>query len=289
MGRKWGDRKDAKLVRDIDSMHFIMGNVYPNRADNEAYIYETFDLTKIDAYLEKKNAENPEFKYTLFQIIVASFLKCIVLRPKLNRFYANRNYYERNKITTAFVVKKQFSDNGGEGLAFITAEKNWTIEDLHEEMFRQISHEKDGENVSKTEDGMDILCKLPRFISHPLMTFIRFLDRHGWIPASLIAGDPSYSTIFFSNLGSIKLDAGYHHLANWGTTSLFCTVGLKQPRPFVLPDGSTVIRDSVPLGLTVDERIADGYYYSKTIRLLKKLFEHPELLDLPFETEVEDY
>ena len=41
------------------------------------------------------------------------------------------------------------------------------------------------------------------------------------------------------------------------------------------------------LGLTIDERLADGYYYSKTIRLLKKLLENPELLETPANQEVE--
>ena len=41
------------------------------------------------------------------------------------------------------------------------------------------------------------------------------------------------------------------------------------------------------LGLTIDERLADGYYYSKSIRLLKHLLEHPELLDRPISEEVD--
>ena len=49
------------------------------------------------------------------------------------------------------------------------------------------------------------------------------------------------------------------------------------------------IRERVDLGLTIDERIADGDYYAKTIRLLKKLMGDPWLLDQPFVTEVEDY
>ena len=47
------------------------------------------------------------------------------------------------------------------------------------------------------------------------------------------------------------------------------------------------MRESVDLGFTVDERIADGYYYSKSIRLFKHLLAHPELLELPFEQEVD--
>ena len=47
------------------------------------------------------------------------------------------------------------------------------------------------------------------------------------------------------------------------------------------------MRMSVDLGLTIDERIADGYYYSKTVQLLKKLLENPELLEKPLSEEVE--
>ena len=42
--RRWGDRRDATLLRDVDSLHFIMGIIYPNRADNEAYIAERVNL-----------------------------------------------------------------------------------------------------------------------------------------------------------------------------------------------------------------------------------------------------
>ena len=55
-----GDRPDGVLLRDLDSLHFITGIIYPNRCDNEAYISETIDLTSINAYLEKKNAFSVE-------------------------------------------------------------------------------------------------------------------------------------------------------------------------------------------------------------------------------------
>lgn len=47
------------------------------------------------------------------------------------------------------------------------------------------------------------------------------------------------------------------------------------------------MRESIDLGLTIDERLADGYYYSKTIRLLKYLLENPELLEQPLNRKVD--
>ena len=99
----FGDRKDGKLVKDLDGMHFICPIIYPNRCDNEAFISERIDLTNIDKYLKKKNKNNPEYKYNTFQIIVTAALKLLYLRPKMNYFIANSNMYCRNEKTVSFV------------------------------------------------------------------------------------------------------------------------------------------------------------------------------------------
>ena len=285
--RHFGDRRDATLIRQQDGMHLIMPMIYPNRCDNEAFISERIDLTNIDKYLEKRNAENPEFKFTLFHLIVAAILKTIILRPKLNRFIANKNNYQRNSYSASFVVKKQFSDTSEEGLAFIYATEDSTLDSLHEDLFKQISREKKGGAGNATSNTMDILNKLPRFLSKAAIRFIRWLDRHGWCPDVLIGDDPNYASVFLSNLGSIRLRSGYHHLTNWGTCSVFCIIGEKSLRPVFQPDGSYEMHEMLDLGLTIDERLADGYYYSKSVRLLKYILEHPECLEHPFSEPVD--
>ncbi len=285
--KKFGDRKDGTLIRNPDSMHFIMPLIYPNRCDNEAFISERIDLTNINAYLEKKNADNPEYKYNMFQIIVTALLKTITLRPKMNRFIANKNLYQRNEISAAFVVKKLFTDESEEALAIIRSKESDNIDSIHNEIYRRVSYvRKDGQKDSSTE-SMDFFNKLPRFISKTAVALVRVLDRHGRVPQSFIETDPYYSSVVLSNLGSIKLRSGYHHLTNWGTTSVFVIVGEKKIRPFFDEEGNMTMRDSVDIGLTVDERIADGYYYSKTVRLLKRLLENPELLEKPLKEEVD--
>jgi len=284
--RKLGDRKDGKLLRNLDPMHFIVPIIYPNRCDNEAFISERIDLTNIDAFLEKKNADDPAFKYTLFQLIVAAMMKTVTLRPKMNRFIANRNVYQRNEVSSAFVVKKLFSDDGAEALAFLHTVETDTLDTIHEKIYQQISSCR-SDKMDRSSESMDILNKMPRFISKSLVRFICFLDRHGWAPNFLIATDPYYSSVVLTNLGSLKLKSGYHHLTNWGTNSIFVVVGEKKIRPFYDENGNVSMRNSVELGLTIDERIADGYYYAKTVRLLKKLLENPELLETPLNEKVE--
>lgn len=285
--KRLGDRRDATLLRNTDAMHFIMGIIYPHRADNEAYIAERVNLEPIKAYLAGKNVEGIPFKYTFFHVILTALVKTVTLRPKLNRFYANENYYQRNKVTAGFVIKKEFSDGSEEAVALLEAKPDATIDTIHQEIYQRVHATRNEQKKNTTDNSMDILNKLPRFLSKAVIRFIRWLDRHGWCPDVLIGDDPNYSSVFLSNLGSIKLRSGYHHLTNWGTCSLFCVIGEKKWTPLYDAHGLVEMRETVDLGLTVDERIADGYYYSKSIRLFKYLLEHPELLEQPMNTEVE--
>ena len=285
MSRKFGDRKDGTYLKNISSMHAIMPLMYPNRCDNEAYISERIDLTAINRYLEKKNESGPDYPYNLFQVMVTALLKTITLRPKMNRFIANQTMYQRNEVTASFTVKKLFSDDGGEALAKIRTDGSETIDIIHDEIFRQVSFCRSDEKDPSTS-SMDIIQKFPKFMLKLIGAGARFLDRHGRMPAGVIATDPFYSSAVLANLGSIGLHAGYHHLTNWGTCSVFCVIGEIKKRPFYDDDGHMEMRESVDLGLTIDERLADGYYYSKTIRLLKHLLENPELLEQPLNEKV---
>ncbi|MCD7754853.1 MAG: 2-oxo acid dehydrogenase subunit E2 [Firmicutes bacterium] len=282
---KHGDRKDAVKLRDIHAMHFVMPLMYPNRCDNEAFIAQRIDLTNINAYLERKNADDPEYRYNLFQVLVTAVLKTITLRPKMNRFIANKTMYLRNEVSAAFTVKKLFADDGAEALAQIRTTGSETIDDIHNEIYRQLQLCR-SDAVDPGTESLNAVASIPGGLARMVGAGARFLDRHGWMPQSVIDGDPYYCSVVLSNLGSIKLHAGYHHLTNWGTTSVFCAIGEAKKRPFYDDDGTVHMKDCVDIGLTIDERIADGYYYSRTVQLLKTLLEKPELLEKPLNEEV---
>ena len=221
--KRWGDRWDAYRLRGLDPVHVMMPYLFGERTANEAVLGETFDLTEVDKYLAKKNAQNPEFKYTWFHFITAAVAKTIYLRPKMNYFIAGGHYYERDSIQVAFNMKRKFADEAEEAM----------------------------------------------------------------YPKALADDDPTYSSAYLTNLGSIKMNADYHHLFNCGTVSFFVTIGEVKKIPYYLEDGTCELRNSIKLGLTIDERIADGYYFAKTLRLIRKIFQNPELLDLPAATPIE--
>lgn len=281
------DRFDGKYLKDIDSMHFIMPFLYPNRCDNEAFFSFKIDLTKLNEYIEKKNSNNPEYKYNMFQCIITATLKTITLRSKLYYFIHNKKMYKRNEVSAAFTVKQEFDDNGHEVLCFIHTKPEWTIDNLHDELQRQLLKLKSKGYRDESSSFMDKFQKLPNFISRPILNFVCYLERKGLVPTSLVETDPYHSTVIFANLGSIGLPSGYHHLTNWGTTSLFIVIGKKERMPFYENDNVS-FKDAVELSMTIDERIADGYYFSKSIKMLRYFLEHPELLDKPFNEKLDD-
>ena len=73
--KQWGDRRDGWWLRELPGMTQFTPHLYPNRADNEAYINVDIDLRPLDAYLAKKNAGRAEDKYTYFHLISAAIGK----------------------------------------------------------------------------------------------------------------------------------------------------------------------------------------------------------------------
>jgi hypothetical protein len=178
-------------------------------------------------------------------------------------------------------MKKDFSDDGGESLIHISFDEHTTVDAVRERVRNEINAYRNNDRQDDTTGIMEKLLKLPRFVLRFLVLILNILDYYGRVPYSLIKGDPNYASVFITNLGSIKLNAGYHHLNNWGTNSIFVVIGEKKPTPVYDEKGFSKMSDTLKLGIVLDERIADGYYYSKTIKLLKYLLQNPELLELP--------
>jgi hypothetical protein len=287
--RKRGDRKDGYLVKETDPIHALAPYMLPNRADNEAYLTETIDLSRVIEYIEKKNADQPEFKYTFFHFIVAALAKTITLRPYMNRFYSGHRLYDRKELLFSFVVKKQFSDKGEEVLATIKIDRESEespLEQVYQKVKKIVCSVRRENKTDSATDKMNFLLKMPRPILRFVIGALRWLEYHGWYPKSLMMDDPYYSSVFLSILGSIKMSADYHHLANWGTNSIFVIIGEKKPTPFYREDGSVYVHEALKLSLTIDERIADGFYFAKSIKILRRFFEEPELIERPIGEEL---
>ncbi len=280
--RRWGDRRDGRWVREVTGLQCVMTNLLPNRTDCEVCLQDKIDATELVQYLERKNASHPEYKTTLFHCILTAIAKMIYERPFLNRFIQGRRTYERYDISLSFVAKRRFADGAEESLMVLTPAAEDTLDDISRRIVGDTAEMRKSEHATGGIDAtMDVFKKIPRLLLMFVIRVIRWLDFWGLVPRSLTDGDPNYTTVLLSNLGSIKCPAVYHHLNNYGTNSFMVTIGTLHKEELIMPDGSKQIRDVVDFAATLDERIADGFYFARSLKLLRHICAHPEMLDLP--------
>ena len=279
--RRWGDRRDGRRVR-APGLQTIMCYLMPKRTDCEVYLSDQLDVTALLPYLERKNAEHPEYKTTLFHAVLTAGIRMVMERPMLNRFIQGYRMYERNEISVAFVAKRRFADGSDEALMFLVPREDDDLDKISRRIVGDVGEMRKSEHSTGGVDAiLDALARLPRLLLMLIVRVVRWLDFWGVNPKALTDGDPNYATVFCSNLGSIRCPAVYHHLNNYGTNSIMVTIGTIHKEEVLMPDGTKEIRDLVEIGVTLDERIADGFYFARSLKLVKHVFAHPEMLEQP--------
>ncbi|MDO5121853.1 MAG: 2-oxo acid dehydrogenase subunit E2, partial [Erysipelotrichaceae bacterium] len=208
-------------------------------------------------------------------------------RPIMNRFIQGGRIYQRYDISLSFVAKKRFTDGADEALMVLVPKDTDTVNEIARKIVGDVkeSRKTEGVTAGSIDELMAKLAKLPRLLLMFIVWTVRCLDYWGVNPGFLTEGDPNYTTILVSNLGSIKCPSVYHHLNNYGTNSIMVTIGTLHKEEILMDDGHKEIRDVIDIGATLDERIGDGFYFAKSLKLIKHIFAHPELLEQPLNVE----
>ena len=272
-------RRDGKRVRWPDGYHNILPYIMPKRTEAEVSMTEQFDVTDLVKYMAERN-EKEGTNLKIFHAICTAVARTVYHRPKLNYFISGRTYYERPDITLSFVVKQRFDDEADETLMFLKVEPDMNFDSISKLIIGDVRKVRK-EQSNDLDKLMNFFGSLPRPFLEVFFGTLRRLEYHGVMPAALTAGDPNYSSVLLSNLGSIKSDSCYHHLSNYGTCSVMITIGVLHKEQKQMEDGSWQERDVINCRFTIDERLADGFYFAKSLRIAKYMLEHPEVMNEP--------
>jgi hypothetical protein len=269
----FGRRPDATQVRELSAMRRFMPYVSPRRNDSVFHLAQEIDIEATLEFLEKKNRERaPERPMTLFHLLLRSGSQALHLRPGVNRFVKGGKLWQRDGTWITFSAKVRIED----GAPLVTIKRKFeptreSLDEMVDGIYGLIRPARAGRK-STSDKEMSLLLRLPGFVIRGLLRLLRFADHFGAVPRGMIEADPLYTSCFVANLGSVGHDAGFHHLWEHGTCSLFCVIG-KVRRG----EGG---RRVLTLCWTYDERIEDGLYSYITIAGIKDRIEHPELLEL---------
>ena len=279
------NRRDAKRIKDINGMFQLMLDLKPNRCDSDVFINQKMDVTKLVKYIELKKEEGKEITY--FHAFLTAIGKTFYNRSKLNRFIANRHVYEHNDVVISFVAKVSFDDRSEEIMVMIPIEENDNIDTISKKIKSKVDSIRDKKAKKEgANNALDVIGKLPNIVRVPLMSLFQWMDKKDLLPSGLIKDNLYYSSIIVSNLGAIKCGAIYHNLTNFGTCSSLATMGEIKKEEIINSNDKKEVRSICEFGINLDERIADGYYFAKSVQLLQYIFDNPKLLEEDVSTKI---
>ncbi len=272
-------RNDATLVKDIKIFNRMFPYLMPKRSESLVYFYMEIDMTNAVNFIRQKNKDCGEKRYRLFDVILAAMTRTFALRPALNRFIANYDYWQRNELSFNFVVKKELSDDAPERNAIVKFQPEMNFEEIAEIVRDAIDTARESEE-SEDEATIKFFLKLPKFLLKFAVGRLKKMDEKGRYPKALSEVDGLHVSAYVANLGSINIsNPPFHHLYEWGTTSLFITMGKMHRKRMLDENDNEYIKDTMELGITIDERIAEGFYFMKALKELQTHIENPELLE----------
>lgn len=248
-----------------------MPHVSPRRNESVFYLPDAIEVEAALEFLEKHNRTRPPDRpATLFHLMLRAIGQGIALHPRVNRFVKGGRLWHRRGDYITFSAKRELSNSA----ALVTIKRrsdpeHESLDEMIDSVYSLLRPARRG--VESTSDKeTNLLLRLPNVLTGALVRAADVIDRFGLLPLAMIEPDPMFSTIFVANLGSVGLDAGFHHLWERGTCSAFCVIGRIKPGP----SGRRIVN----VTWTWDERAEDGLYVSGYTNGVKERLECPELL-----------
>ena len=271
-------RPDGTPVAALHPVRRIMPFLMPTKNGAFVLFEQHVEAAPAQRFLDVLNAGRPpERRVTLFHLVLRAIGGALVEFPCLNRFVAGSRLYERRGIWLAFSAKQRLEPDAPLFTVKIPFEPTEPLGAMVDRVQAALGEGRSGRETA-TDREITTFLRLPAPLLRLGVRVMRRLDAWGLLPERFVASDPLYASAFVANLGSVGLDAAYHHLYEYGTVPIFVVMGRRHRAPVVLPDGSIASRERFTLRYTYDERVEDGFYAARALEHLQALLENPARL-----------
>lgn len=267
-------RADGKRVRKADPMYTVVPYIMDKR--NDAMNMTTVDIPvePIQNYINEKRMDGIRMSH--MSVIMAAYLRTVFEFPLLNNFIVNKKIYKHKEFKVAMVVLKNLATQQ-ETMSKVEFELDDNIFEVNEKMTAYVDENKKETAVNNTDKMIKFLVSLPGLLLVGVGLF-KLLDRYGLLPKFITDLSPFHASLTLTNLASIRTNHIYHHIYNFGTTSVFIAMG-KNREVARKKDGEIVFEKCMPLGVVMDERICSGIYFAAAFRKFRQYLDNPALLE----------
>lgn len=276
-------RADGKRLKNTDPMYTVAAYIMDKRVDSMNMITLDIPYAPIQNYLNEKRKQGTPLSH--LAVIITAYLRTVAEYPLLNRFIVNRKPYTRNEFSVAMVVLKSGAeDNGTMSKMYYDYTDN--IFDVNKKITEYVDENRYAPENNGTEKMIKFLLSLPGILRIGVGIF-KFMDKHGLLPKKIIDMSPFHNSLAISNLASIRTNHIFHHCYEFGTTSVFITLG-NMREVAKRHGGEVTFERCIPLGVVMDERICSGSYFAMAFRKFSQYLKNPALLEGPPEVINED-
>lgn len=276
----FGFRHEGRRVKHMDPIVQMTPYLMPMRCDAQVFLQHDIDYETLTRYIADKS-RNEGVKITFLEVIIAAYVRAISQVPEVNRFVMNKQYYNRKELTCAMTILMDTEDGSiQENVIKVRFDPTDTIYDVQARLVAKIEQNRKPEKPSFAIKLASALIKIPGLVSLVVWLLV-FLDRYGLMPGVIIDELPFHTSMFITNNASIGLHSVYHHIYNFGNTSMFFGMGTPERGYTVDAKGNPKRWCTLPVGITVDERVCGGATYAKLFTWMKRCLRNPELLDTP--------
>lgn len=267
-------RADGKRVRKADPMYTVVPYIMDKRNDAMNMITVDVPVQPIQDYINSKRKEGIRLNH--MSVILAAYIRTVYEFPLLNNFIVNKKIYKHKDFKVAMVVLKNLVTQE-ETMSKVKFELDDNIFEVNKKMTDYVEENKKTTTVNNTDKMIKFLVSLPGLLLVGVGLF-KLLDRYGLLPKFIVDLSPFHSSLTLTNLASIRTNHIYHHIYNFGTTSVFIAMG-KNREVARRKNGEIVFEKCMPLGVVMDERICSGIYFAAAFRKLSTYLENPALLE----------
>ena len=285
--RRFGDRKDGRLIRSLPAFSRFIPYIMPTRNDATNYYEESMEVSDVDHRLRRLRVEGYK-GIGILHFMIAAYIRLVSMLPGLNRFVVGRRIYAANDIVVVMTVKRSLAIDATETTIKVHFDPTHTIFDVYRKLNEKIDEIKATDEHNNTEDVAEALSRLPRIILRLAIRILRMMDYFGWIPESLTEASPFHGSMIITDLGSLRIKPVYHHIYNFGTLPVFIAFGAKHHVYELDRHGNMVDKKYVDCKFSLDERTVDGHYDAQAFQAWRYIFEHPEILEQPPTRVVDD-
>lgn len=275
-------RSDGYRVLSTDPIYQIVPHIMPKRYDASNSIKVDIDLEPIQNYIRECRKKGISVSH--MSVIIAGYLRIVSQNPYLNRFVMNKKIYSRNHFCVSFVTLTPGSETDTVSKLYFNLDD--TLPVVNAKIAAAIERARNHGGPNSMDKLISKLCRTPFLLTFSI-GFLKLLDRFFTLPFSIVDASPFHTSLFVTNLASIRTNTIYHHLYEFGTTGVFVSMGQPMKKPRL--NGETFEEKKVmELGIVTDERIANGHYYGRCFKELSKYYKNPALLETPPESVVSD-